>query len=189
MNGRGHGPWQRRPSRRSLRPTGNSSWPNRWFLTFDDAGPGEAVAADRSADEGVGPYGEASAWCEKYFRLAIPKRDAQQGVRCGFRPRLFVAREHAGEVLPVAGLDNTTGTCSGQVSACCTAMHRDIKRDQRAERVDRHRSRPFGSLTGSWACSDVSADSFEQVTQALHELPGAGIGRELASEPTDVPVT
>jgi hypothetical protein len=46
-------------------------------------------------------------------------------------------------------------------------------------RTRTHRS---GSLAGSQACSDVSADSFEQVALAFRELLGGGAGRQLVGE-------
>ncbi len=47
---------------------------------------------------------------------------------------------------------------------------------------------PFRSPAWWSACLDLPADSGQQVAQAVHELPGGGVGRQLLGEAVDVAV-
>jgi hypothetical protein len=156
-------------------------------VRLDHAVPDEAVSVNGGTDDSVSPDGQPPAGGEEGFRLAIVERDAQPGVYRGGWPRLLITREYAREVLPVAGLGNTAGTCSVRMPACGTAARGHVKRDQDAEYVDPHRRHPSWSPAVFQARCGVPADSFEQVAQALGELPGGGVRRELVGEAAGVP--
>ena len=84
----------------------------------DDAVAGQAVAAYRVADDGVGPYREVLAGGEECRSLTAGEHHAHDGAHPRSRRRLLVKGDHRREVLAVTRLDNASDARSVAVAGC-----------------------------------------------------------------------